>query len=462
MTAWLGHEIPALLLERDKRNKATHRIYNDKVTHFATFEAVLGNESRLNLYLGKEVEGGNRIIPNIGTQVTVHVEGSSDLEGETSPGKPSFDGETSHKTKDERDFTTHAERPYDLRQVQPPRDAVYEVKTAFKDTDYDLQRKIQVIWKTYNRVRGDKFERRSTPRINGHPRAIFRVGTVIRGLIDPNYSPDWEREFLRKGSSEKIALYQAFKAKCLSVSNAKQSAFIRDALRGVPGCVAMLVGLSGSGKTQTLAWFKVLLMLIGKRVIGCAQSNGGANELLRKVLDLLESDERLYFLLDKVVRINRATLERKLSEEYRLRHMAKDDTANKYCLAARSASWLKANPKHRLAGDFEKHILAKNSRTKPPHNIPTFARTQTSIGAKSIENFQLIVCTTHVANTLYDDLGYHPSAMVIDEGSQMTMSYSLSAVTPYALGLVILAGDRNSLVQSRFLTPRKETHWKTC
>ena len=389
MLAWLNHEIPALLMERDQRNCAVHSIYNRNKAHSAIFEKINGDDYLIHVKLIEELEQGTRVLPSTGAIVYFYMFDMPDLDHQNI----AFRTVVGEDPRTGFDLIVRGSRPHLLNTFNPEEQTYYRVAIQYTGESLDLTRRIAAIEETFLRSTWASLHSQHAKMIvGGKNRGIFCLDSIICGKKLEYDSHDFAASFLASGTKkETVCLFLDARWRCRSVLDSEQNNFIDAALAGVPVCFAMLVGISGSGKTRTMAWLMILFLIMEVRVVGYALSSTGVGEPFLALETILHADPTTRHLLPRIVHFNTAAIER----------MTED-----------------------VGESFKEPYIG---------------------GERSPDDVVLIVCTTEVANGLVQKLCFKPEVVLLDEASQLTTVDVASVIVKQTLKLLLLAGDVQKL-----------------
>lgn len=197
----------------------------------------------------------------------------------------------------------------------------------------------------------------------GQHRGLFELRSVIYDCRPEAYSPAFRPEFLNSSAPEKVRILQIVDELLgLAGLDTDQSCFVHID-EGVPGNITILQGRPGSGKSASIGYLIVSLMLFNQKVIATGQANATPRTLLNKVRKIIAKHERQIPELSALSRrITRLYSPRR--EQFNMSNLAaniRHHEVEPNCMAARAREYLKSHPQKQDVIDFERHMAAQDA-----------------------------------------------------------------------------------------------------
>ena len=449
--AYESHFMCALLHERDERNALQLRQYSLDIEYPARVQEAAEGDYSFDIQIKGDAAalGGSKLLPNIGSQMSVHVVGLSDGSDEATV----FQGRVFDAVATGYDFKVVATIPGGIKRdimdevcSQP----IAKVHVIWRGQDPDNARKIKALMKACRLCTTQQGSPRSLTTADGKPRAMFNLRNILLDQETDTWAPNLIEHFAERYNSDALGHAEA-EAIALSMPdicnlNAEQSHFFHSALAGPYANTILLEGVPGSGKTTCLSALVVALMRLGAKVLVSSQSNSGASALFDQVTRLLESHEDLEDLRHRCVRY-RSNVVEELAVEQLQSGLPPDQLRRdrqKYSMAARIHEYIEGHPADPLVQDYQNHLQARRFEKNPPSHR-SFGTVMTLLQQRIMEDCLLVSATAFMANNL-QDLNYEAHALFFDEASQATEPDLLMALVDQPeLALVVLAGDLKQL-----------------
>lgn len=451
IAAYESHFMCALLHDRDERNALQLRQYSFDVQYPARIQEAAEGDYSFDIQIKGDAAalGGSKLLPSIGSQMSIHVVGLSDGSDEATV----FQGRVFDAVATGYDFKVLATIPGGIKKdimdevcSQP----IAKVHVIWRGQDPDNARKVKSLMKTCRLTTTHQGSPRSLTTAEGKPRAMFTLRNILLDQETDTWAPNLVEHFVKRYNSDTLGHAEA-EAIALSMPdicnlNAEQNHFFHSALAGPYANIILLEGVPGSGKTTCLSALVVALMRLGAKVLISSQSNSGASALFDQVTSLLESHEDLEDLRHCCVRY-RSNVVEELALEQLQSGLPPDQLRRdrqKYSMAARIHEYIEGHPAEPLVQDYQNHLQARRFE-KNPLSHRSFATVMTLLQQRIMEDCLLVSATAFMATNV-EDLNYEAHALFFDEASQATEPDLLMALVHQPeLALVVLAGDLKQL-----------------
>ncbi|KAI7485785.1 hypothetical protein KC351_g3736 [Hortaea werneckii] len=408
------HFMCALLHERDERNALQLRQYSFDIQYPARVQEAAEGDYSFDVQIKGDVValGGSKILPNIGSQMSVHVVGLSDGSDEATV----FQGRVFDVVATGYDFKVVTTIPGGIKKEimhDLCSQGIVKVHVIWRGQDPDNARKVKALMKSCRLTTTQQATSRCLTMYEERPRAKFTLRNVLLDQETDTWAPNLLEYFVRSYDNDTLA---SAEAKAIATSmpdicmlDAKQKQFFHSAFAGPYANTILLEVVPGSGKTTCLSALVVALMRLGAKVLISSQSNSGASALFDRVIRLIESREDLEDLRHCCVRY-RSNVVEELELEQLQSGLQPDELRRdrqKYSMAARIHDYIESHPADPLVQDYH---------------------------------------TTAFMSTNLQDLNYEAHALFFDEASQATEPDLLMALVDQPeLVLVVLAGDLKQL-----------------
>jgi hypothetical protein len=321
-------------------------------------------------------------------------------------------------------------------------------------------------------------------RANFYYRDIY-VGRNVTTL-GPDFYGEWKRNVMPSLPSAHAAAVKHFVEVVLpdpSETNPAQVRYYWLVLRGCRAAHALLQGCPGSGKSKTFQKVICALLLMGYRILICAQSNSGCDAVTEKtaaflyntkrqglsvtseVRDWIAANRSLGIGSDKIVRITSSTIAGKIMAQLQSGKMPKEVVVEKvspglikYTAATMQYRWLRFSDKP-VAEAYRAYSAARD-RVRRDFKSPdekvkaskdyTWGQAKSEVFTEAVlkKEPQLISCTSAMWQSLLDEGstdGMCFDLLVFDEASQAMDSALLGVVQQTNVRVLALGGDQEQL-----------------
>ena len=286
---------------------------------------------------------------------------------------------------------------------------------------------------------------------DGQHRGLFELRSVICEFRPEIYSPAFRPEFLDSSAAGKVRILQIVDELLgLAGLDPDQSRFIHACIdEGVPGNITILQGRPGSGKSATIGYLIVILMLFDQKVIATGQANATPSTLLDKVRKIIGKHERQIPELSALRRrITRLYSPRR--EQFNMSNLAANIRYHEVepdCMAARVREYLRSHPQEQDVIDFERHMAAQDAgQTYNPRGINRGVTDVLARLQEKVCDTMLLVAPTTFASSALAQINYYADVIAIDEAARATEPDALNVLLDQTkVKLVLLVGDVKQL-----------------
>lgn len=449
--------IPALLMERQEDMAQFRELYNSGRRHRLVFTHMSEDRSACHIRINRTDFQGALSVPSISSAVKIQL---PELGEDFNDQDMQLEGRVWGSHHEGFDFLIQANAPEHVIRRMKARnmehndspngdwDAILDVVYS----NHDIQLKLQNLVLLYSSRFAELQTIGELPIVDNHHRGKFELHSIIG-----EYRPDIWSPVLRKEYEQRRDVDHRVKERTLEVVDhlldygefdEYQYAFIRACIdEGVPGNIAILQGRPGSGKSATLAYLVIIIMLFNLKVIITGQSNVAPSALLEKVRNTINAHKadlpELALLLKRMTR-----LQSPKREEFNTKCLLSDVQHAKIeedCIANHVLAYINdpENKDDRDVDDFHRHMLAKRNGTvfRPAGANRGLSAVTSRIHKRIVDRMLLIAPTTFAASAL-KDIGYQVDVVAVDEASQATEPDVIGVLLGQSnLLLVLLAGD---------------------
>lgn len=438
---FLLHFLPALLYERDHRTSTQIDLYNRTRRYRAKVRHHKGNACVIEITFGDDPSvdpGEQRLIPGPGSEVSIFIHSA-----------------TQHKSGALRGrvFESSADG---LEVIVPAEGA------AANNIPYGVNCFASVIWRDIDVRNAKQMEavvaacdiarKELGPTMlyvsEGLERDYFNLRNIMTDQEKDTWAPDLYSHFAPDSATEQHTaddignIVIDFPKRCHL--DDEHMFFFVDALDGPRANVALLDGVPGSGKSTLLAVFIVTCMRLGIRCLICALSDGAAENLQDKVINLLKGDADFSDLVDRCVKYNNHTMEQESvnSLQSRLTASPTRTSADPYDIDSKTLLYIEQHPDDTDVKDYLDRMQHKGL------DSDLLGRRPLSVIVKAIQRRiladSLCVSSTAFMSTDLKDLKYQASVVVFDNAAEATEADLYMTLTnqPNTMTLLISGDDR--------------------
>ncbi|KAH6629685.1 P-loop containing nucleoside triphosphate hydrolase protein [Boeremia exigua] len=434
VTAYESTMAAATLMEMEDEPLRHRQQFNDTQTYPAVFERVHDDRYIIKVKLaGVHARDDAQVIPTPGTLVQLWINGES-LEK-----NDAWQGTVAKNCVKDYDMV-FASQPPGRYLYSPPAAKTHEVIITTETIDMSGDRLLGAISgaATLTKTRSDAPDDISK-------RRAFHVGNVVCGDLVQDDSPDIFGDWKAKqspGDATQAIVDEIFN-KIPAMFNTRQYKAYLLLLRGSPGGLLAVEGLPGCGKSYVMSGIACALILMGVRIMICAQSNNGVCQVFSKVIAYLEKHHP--HLLPTILRLGAASVEESIADQL------KDGNIDERFL------WLAANSDNPLAKDRKAWLDARarhesafrTEKLKPPNeDIESEASIKSQVFKHAVKPDELLLLgiTAAAAARLEERVTFDAEVLIFDELSQATEPiFLIPLVQQRDLKSVLICGDTKQL-----------------
>lgn len=450
LQTYMNHFIPALLYERAEDIRQWEALYNSDRTHYVEFRHEHDDRYTVYVRVNRRNYRGSMLVPFTATEVTVYLPDPAYFH-------PDYEtkGKVYEANENGFDFRVKARVKDRVKKQLAQAGHEFNATIHLIYTNNEIHRKLQSLQSLQCTGFRQSQDARELPLVHGRRRGKFELASIIGEQRLDVWSPDFNHVFRAADNvgavprTRNSILNDIAELVEISSMNSDQHEFFKMCFyEGVPGNVAILKGLPGTGKSQTLGFFIAALLLIGVQVVGTGHSNAAAKALRRCVLTVIDNHEhhipRLSTLRSKILQAHSPHREEYYMENLRSNTIGVEIPDD--CLSRKVMRYAYDHQDEKDASDFLKLTRARQMGSRKAHGVERqLPAVIHCIERKVIDDTLFVVATTFAASSL-TGLGFRADVCIIDEAAQATEPDALCALHEQPnIRLLVLSGDEMQL-----------------